>query len=40
MRLFYDFLSLKNNVNVPEASKRNKQNNFKKIIFSCSLEGH
>jgi hypothetical protein len=34
LSLFYDFLSVKNDVNV--ASKSKKQ----KIIFSCHLEGH
>jgi hypothetical protein len=34
----YDFLSLKNDVNVP--SKRNKHKNFKKIIFWWHLQGH
>jgi hypothetical protein len=33
-----DFLSLKNDVNVP--SKRNKHENFKLIIFCWRLEGH
>ncbi len=35
LRLLYDFLSLKNDVN--EASKSNEQ---KKQIFSCHLEGY
>ncbi len=34
----YDFLSLKNDVNV--ASKSKKKKNLKKIIFCCRLEGH
>ncbi len=35
--LLYDFLSLRNDMNV--ALKSNKQKNFKTKCFSCHLEG-
>jgi hypothetical protein len=38
LRLLYDFLSLKNGVNV--ASKSTKQNNLEKNNVSCHLDGH
>jgi hypothetical protein len=39
LSLLYDFLSLKNDVNIP--SKNNNQKNFeKKIIFRFCLKGH
>jgi hypothetical protein len=37
--LLFDFLSLKNDVNVPSKSRQCAEKHFKKIVFCQHLEG-